>query len=128
MKDPDETMKTIDEEGYLHSGDIGEMDEDHHPRIAKPSGFLTVTGRIKELIITAGGENIAPVPIENELKKAMPFLSNAIVIGDQRKFLSVLLTLQTEQDDDREPSRSKWFIFVSFQIKKKCQRKKIYFS
>lgn len=62
-------------------------------------GFLYITGRKKELIITAGGEKVAPVPIESLIKQALPIVSNAIVIGDQRKFLTCLLTLKVEVDD-----------------------------
>lgn len=95
---PDKTKETVDADGWLHSGDIVTCDENHDPRIPKPSGFFSITGRIKELIITAGGENIPPVLIEDELKDAMPALSNAMLIGDKRKFLSVLLCLQVEVD------------------------------
>jgi long-chain-fatty-acid--CoA ligase ACSBG len=94
----DKTKEAIDPEGWLHSGDIVKIDEDHDPRIPKPSGFLSITGRIKELIITAGGENVPPVLIEDQLKDAMPALANAMVIGDKRKYLSVLLCLQVEID------------------------------
>nr|CAD7573333.1 unnamed protein product [Timema californicum] len=80
------TSESLDEEGWLHSGDIGQLDEE---------GFLYITGRIKELLITAGGENIPPVIIEDSIKTELPFLSNATLIGDQRKFLSVLLTFKT---------------------------------
>lgn len=59
LKNKEETMKVFDEEGYLHSGDLGMLDED---------GFLVITGRIKELIITGGGENVAPVLIETLFK------------------------------------------------------------
>jgi len=59
---------------------------------------MTITGRIKELIITAGGENVAPVLIEDAMKGAMPALSNCMVIGDKRKFLSILFCLQVEID------------------------------
>lgn len=57
---------------------------------------MSITGRIKELIITAGGENVAPVLIEDAMKEAMPALSNCMVIGDKRKFLSILFCLQVE--------------------------------
>jgi long-chain-fatty-acid--CoA ligase ACSBG len=97
---PDKTMETIDPEGWLHSGDVVKIDSDDDPRIPKPSGFITITGRIKELIITAGGENIPPVLIEDALKEAMPALSNAMVIGDKQKFLTVLFCLQVEIDSD----------------------------
>nr|CAD7446791.1 unnamed protein product [Timema bartmani] len=80
------TSESLDEEGWLHSGDIGQLDEE---------GFLYITGRIKELLITAGGENIPPVIIEDVIKNELPFLSNVTLIGDQRKFLSVLLTFKT---------------------------------
>ncbi|XP_048454796.1 long-chain-fatty-acid--CoA ligase ACSBG2-like isoform X2 [Rhincodon typus] len=82
---PEQTKEALDEKGWLHSGDVGRYDED---------GFLYVTGRIKELLITAGGENIAPVPIEDAVKAKLPIISNAMLIGDKRKFLSMLLTLK----------------------------------
>lgn len=73
---------------FLHSGDIGKLDKD---------GFLTITGRIKELIITAGGENIPPVLIEEEIKKEIgSVVSNVMVVGDRRKFLACLITLKAQ--------------------------------
>nr|XP_015198936.1 PREDICTED: long-chain-fatty-acid--CoA ligase ACSBG1 [Lepisosteus oculatus] len=81
----DKTKEALDEDGWLCSGDIGKVDKD---------GFLYITGRIKELLITAGGENIPPVPIEDAVKKELPIISNAMLIGDKRKFLSMLLTLK----------------------------------
>ncbi|KAJ8417284.1 hypothetical protein AAFF_G00285110 [Aldrovandia affinis] len=81
----DKTREALDEEGWLRSGDLGKTDED---------GFLYITGRIKELIITAGGENVPPVPIEDAVKEELPIISNAMLIGDKRKFLSMLLTLK----------------------------------
>ncbi|XP_043557361.1 long-chain-fatty-acid--CoA ligase ACSBG2-like [Chiloscyllium plagiosum] len=87
---PEQTKEALDEAGWLHSGDLGRHDED---------GFLYITGRIKELIITAGGENIAPVPIEDAIKAQLPIISNAMLIGDKRKFLSMLLTLKSYMDD-----------------------------
>ncbi|KAL2090184.1 hypothetical protein ACEWY4_014872 [Coilia grayii] len=83
----DKTEEALDAEGWLHSGDLGKHDT---------QDFLFITGRIKELIITAGGENIPPVPIEDALKEAVPLISNAMLIGDKRKFLSMLLTIKCE--------------------------------
>ncbi|NXM60811.1 ACBG2 ligase, partial [Illadopsis cleaveri] len=85
----DKTKEAIDEDGWLHSGDLGKHDKD---------GFLFITGRIKELIITAGGENIPPVPIEDAVKNAVPIISNAMLVGDKAKFLSMLLTLKCTVD------------------------------
>ncbi|GBG24982.1 Long-chain-fatty-acid--CoA ligase ACSBG2, partial [Hondaea fermentalgiana] len=76
----------IDSEGWLHSGDKGAI---------SALGMLKITGRYKELIIGAGGENVAPVPIEDAIKARMPFVSNAMMVGDKRKFMAVLLTLKT---------------------------------
>lgn len=97
---PDKTAETIDEEGWLHSGDVSEFDNDNDADIPVPSGFMKITGRIKELIITAGGENIPPVLIENEMKAAMVAISNVMVIGDQRKFLSMVVSLKCELDGE----------------------------
>ncbi|EDQ85947.1 uncharacterized protein MONBRDRAFT_38583 [Monosiga brevicollis MX1] len=85
----EKTRETIDEDGWLHTGDVGRMDD---------RGFLFITGRIKEIIITAGGENVAPVPIEDTMKACCPILSNVMVIGDKRKFLSQVVTLKCEVD------------------------------
>jgi long-chain-fatty-acid--CoA ligase ACSBG len=100
---PDKTKEAIDDDGWLHSGDVVSID-DNDPDIPGPSGFIHITGRIKELIITAGGENVPPVLIEDHIKEALPCLSNALVIGDKRKFLTVLLCLQVEVDEDGVPS------------------------
>lgn len=87
----DKTREAIDADGWLHSGDLGRLDGD---------GFLYITGRLKELIITAGGENVPPVPIEEAVKTELPLISSAVLIGDQRKFLSMLLTLKCTLDPD----------------------------
>lgn len=99
MKMEDKTQETVDQEGYLHSGDVVTIDENLQD--GKPgTGFIHITGRIKELIITAGGENIPPVLIEEEMKAAMPAVSNCMVIGDKRKFLTMLVCLQVEIDTE----------------------------
>ena len=93
-----QTEDTIDKDGYLHSGDVAEFDDCTKVGVNGPSGFMRITGRIKELIITAGGENIPPVLIENEMKSAMVAISNVMVIGDKRKYLSMLVSLKSEID------------------------------
>ncbi|XP_054418102.1 long-chain-fatty-acid--CoA ligase ACSBG2 [Pteronotus mesoamericanus] len=85
----EDTVAVIDEEGWLHTGDLGRVDN---------QGFLYITGRIKEILITAGGENVPPVPIENMVKESIPIVSNALLVGDKAKFLSILLTLKCETD------------------------------
>ena len=78
---PEATAEVIDSQGWFHTGDIGEIDDD---------GFLKITDRKKEIIVNAYGKNVAPAPIENALKSS-PFIGQAVVIGDQQKFLSALL-------------------------------------
>jgi long-chain acyl-CoA synthetase len=82
-KEPEATHETLTGDGWLCSGDLGELD---------PDGFLRITGRKKEIIITAGGKNITPKNIEAALKNH-ELVSEAVVIGDRRKFLSALITL-----------------------------------
>ncbi|XP_028906638.1 long-chain-fatty-acid--CoA ligase ACSBG2 isoform X1 [Ornithorhynchus anatinus] len=91
----DKTKEVLDAEGWLHSGDLGKLDK---------NGFLYITGRIKELIITAGGENVPPVPIEDLVKEHLPIISYAMLVGDKAKFLSMLLTLKCQlHPDTSEP-------------------------
>ena len=86
-KDDASTKAAIDEKGYLHSGDVGHIGK---------HGHLFITGRLKELIITAGGENVAPVLIENEIKAAVPEISQCVIIGENKKYLAALITLKHE--------------------------------
>lgn len=86
----DETRRVIDDEGWLHTGDVGEVD---------PDGFLAITGRKKEIIITAGGKNLSPEKIENALKMS-PFIKEAVAIGDRRKFVSALIQIDFDAVGD----------------------------
>jgi long-chain acyl-CoA synthetase len=83
---PDATAEAIDAEGFFHTGDIGEVDED---------GFLRITGRKKELIVTAGGKNVAPAVLEDRLR-AHPIISQAVVVGDRQPFIAALVTIDPE--------------------------------
>merc|ERR1712085_81099 len=80
----EKTAETIAKDGFLHSGDKG---------LKTQSGMIKITGRYKELIIGAGGENIAPVPIEDNVKKLVAGINECMMIGDQRKFNVNLLDL-----------------------------------
>ncbi|HVF54162.1 MAG TPA: long-chain fatty acid--CoA ligase [Actinomycetota bacterium] len=93
-KDAQATKETIDEDGWLHSGDVGEFDE---------HGYLKITDRKKDLIITAGGKNIAPQEIENKIKSSHALISQAVVIGDRRPFLTAIITL----DEEKAPAWAK---------------------
>lgn len=86
-KNEEETRKTVDRKGFVHSGDEGRVDK---------NGTVYITGRIKELIVTAGGENIPPVFIENEIIKECPIVSQVVVIGDYQKYLTCLITLKVK--------------------------------
>lgn len=84
-KDPDTTREAL-ADGWLHSGDVGEIDED---------GFLRITDRKKDIIVTAGGKNITPQYIENKLKASI-YINDAVIIGDRRKFLSALIMIDED--------------------------------
>jgi long-chain acyl-CoA synthetase len=83
---PDATREVLEPDGWFHSGDIGEID---------PAGFVRITDRKKDIIVTAGGKNVAPQNLENSLK-TFPLISQAMVHGDKRKYLSVLITVNEE--------------------------------
>jgi long-chain acyl-CoA synthetase len=85
-QNPDATADVLDGDGWLHSGDIGDLDEE---------GFLRVTGRKKELIVTAGGKNVAPAVLEDRIR-AHPLVSQCMVVGDGRPFIGCLVTLDTD--------------------------------
>jgi len=90
LNNKEKTLEAIDEDGWLHSGDLCRKNEED---------FYTVVGRIKEILITAGGENVAPTNIEDQVKMALPdVVSNVIVIGDKRKYLTSLITLKVKVD------------------------------
>jgi long-chain acyl-CoA synthetase len=86
LDDPAKTAEAVDADGYLHSGDIGELDDD---------GYLRIVDRKKELIITAGGKNISPANLEAKLK-LVPLIGQAAVIGDARPFVSALVVLEPD--------------------------------
>ena len=90
-KDEEATREVLGPDGWLRSGDIGRLDGD---------GFLTITDRKKDIIVTAGGKNVAPQNLENELK-ASKFVSQALVVGDKRPYCIALITLD-------EPELVKW--------------------
>jgi len=90
FRNPEATSQTVDAEGWLHTGDIGVLDDD---------GFLTITDRKKDIIITAGGKNVSPSEIEN-LLKVSPYVREAVVIGDRRKYLTALIGIEYDTVGD----------------------------
>jgi long-chain acyl-CoA synthetase len=83
LKDEEATREVLDEDGWLSTGDIAVIDED---------GFITITDRKKDIIVTAGGKNVAPQNLENDLKSSR-YVSQAIVLGDRRPYIAALITL-----------------------------------
>jgi long-chain acyl-CoA synthetase len=96
LNQPEKTAETIDARGWLHTGDVGTIDNE---------GFVKITDRMKDIIITSGGKNITPSEIENQLKFS-PYISDAVVIGDKRPYLTCLVMIDQEnvekfaQDND----------------------------
>jgi long-chain-fatty-acid--CoA ligase ACSBG len=115
---PEQTKAVIGDDGFMSTGDVAIIDHNDDPRVGNNSGkkisisriscynwsinnvtgFIKITGRTKEIIITAGAENIAPLAIEGEMKNEMPALANCLVIGDKRKYLTMLISLKCEVD------------------------------
>jgi len=92
LNNREKTVEALDEEGWLHSGDLVREDNE---------GFFTMVGRIKEIIIPAGGENVAPVNIEEEIKSELQeVVSNVMVVGDGKKYLTCLITLKVTADPE----------------------------
>ena len=85
FRNPEATAEAI-EDGWFHTGDLGEIDED---------GFVRITGRKKEIIVTAAGKNVAPTVLEDRLR-AHPLISQVLVVGDQRPYIACLVTLDAE--------------------------------
>ena len=86
-KDPEATAAVLRDDGWLYTGDIAEIDAD---------GFVKITDRKKDIIVTAGGKNVSPQNIENDLK-ASKFVSQALVVGDRKPYVAALITLDAEE-------------------------------
>jgi long-chain acyl-CoA synthetase len=93
-RDDEATAATLDTEGFVHTGDVGRFDDD---------GFLVITDRKKDLIVTAGGENVAPQNLENELK-AHRVVSQVLVVGDRKPYVAALVTVDPEATDGMSPA------------------------
>ena len=86
-KNPQATAEVMDEDGWFYTGDIGSMD---------PDGYIRITGRKKEIIVTAGGKNVAPAVLEDRMR-AHPLVSQVMVVGDDRPFIAALVTIDAEE-------------------------------
>jgi long-chain acyl-CoA synthetase len=94
-KDEEATREVLPGDGWLRTGDVGELDED---------GFLTITDRKKDILVTAGGKNVAPQNLENALK-THPLVSQALVVGDRRPYIVALITLSEDAERDGADGR-----------------------
>jgi long-chain acyl-CoA synthetase len=84
--DPDATAEVLDADGWLSSGDVGDVDDD---------GYVRVTGRKKEILVTAGGKNVAPAVLEDRVR-SHPYVSQCLVVGDGKPFVAALVTIDRE--------------------------------
>lgn len=96
LNQPEKTAETIDADGWLHTGDVGEVDAD---------GYFRITDRMRDIIITAGGKNVTPSEIENELKFS-PYITDAVVIGDRRPYLTALVMIDQDNVERFAQDRS----------------------
>jgi long-chain acyl-CoA synthetase len=94
-KDEEATREVLGDDGWLRSGDLGEIDED---------GFIRITDRKKDILVTAGGKNVAPQNLENALKTA-PLISQALVVGDRRPYVAALITLDSAVAEGLSPGQ-----------------------
>jgi len=96
LNQPEVTREALDPDGWLHTGDVGTVD---------PDGYFRITDRMKDIIITAGGKNITPSELENELKFS-PYITDAVVIGDRRPYLTCLIMIDHENVESYAQERS----------------------
>jgi long-subunit acyl-CoA synthetase (AMP-forming) len=90
LRMPEKTAELVDEDGWVHTGDLGSFDED---------GFLSITGRKKDILITAGGKNVAPAEMEGYINQ-IPGVGQVVVVGDRQPYLCALITLDPENLDE----------------------------